>query len=198
MSIFSGAATLLFKQPFTQKVGKLEVDIITSRNISEKTAVSNNPVEGSFNTDNSKRQPTEISISGIISKFSLKNSKVSQVTSLLSGSIPNRLKDAHDELYRIKDDEEPITMVMKYKSYPNMLITSLDFPEEANGGETLRFTLTLKEVRIVDSQLTVLSNFKIKTDSAKTKSSFGRQVGGKKPFTPKSKITLTQFIKSLF
>lgn len=198
MSFFSQAASIIFKQPFTQKLGKLEVDIVASRNISETVSISNNPIEGGFNTDNAKDEPTEISVTGIISKFSLKNSKITQVTTLLTGSIPNRLKDAHDELYRIKNDKEPITLVMKYKSYPNMLLAGLNFPDEANGGETLRFTAIFKEIRIVESQLVSLDNSKIKTDSAKKAASFGRQTGTEKPFAPKSSISLTQFVKSLF
>jgi hypothetical protein len=198
MSFFSEAASIIFKQPFTQKLGKLEVDIVSSRNITEKVSISNNPIEGGFNTDNAKDEPTEISVSGIISKFSLKNSKITQVTTLLSGSIPNRLKDAHDELYRIKNEKEPITLVMKYKSYSNMLLSSLNFPDEANSGETLRFTAVFKEIRIVESQLVSLDNSRIKTDSAKKKSSFGRQTGTEKAFEPKSTISLGQFVKSLF
>lgn len=198
MSFFSDAAAIIFKQSFTQKLGKLEIDIVSSRNISEKVSITNNPIEGGFNTDNAKDEPTEISISGIISKFSLKNSKITQVTTLLSGSIPNRLKDAYDELYRIRDEKKPITLIMKYKSYPNMLLSSLNFPDEANNGEALRFNAVFKEIRIVESQLTSIINSKIKTDTAKKKSSFGRQTGTEKTFNPKPKITLMQFLKSLF
>jgi hypothetical protein len=75
MSFFTNAAAIIFKQPFTQKIGKLEVDIVSSRNISEKVSLTSNPIEGGFNTDNAKDEPTEIVIVGIISKFSLKNSK---------------------------------------------------------------------------------------------------------------------------
>ena len=198
MSFFSETAAIIFKQPFTQKLGKLEVDIVSSRNISEKVSITNNPIEGGFNTDNARDEPTEISFSGIISKFSLKNSKVTQVTTLLTGNIPNRLKDAYDELYRIRNEKEPITLVMKYSTFPNMLLKSLNFPEESNNGETLRFTVVFKEIIIVESQLTILDNSRIKTDSAKKASSFGRQTGTEKDFVPKSSITLGQFFKSLF
>jgi hypothetical protein len=198
MSFFTNAAAIIFKQPFTQKIGKLEVDITSSRNISEKVSVTNNPIEGGFNTDNVKDEPTEIVITGIISKFSLKNSKIKQITTLASGDIPNRLKEAHDELYRIKNEKEPITLVMKFKSYSRMILANLDMPNDANDGETFRFTAIFKETRIAESQLVSLDNSRIKTDSAKKQSSFGRQVGDSKNFTPPSKISLGQFIKSLF
>lgn len=79
-----------------------------------------------------------------------------------------------------------------------MVMTNLDMPNDANDGETFRFTATFKEARIVFSQTIAISNLTIKTDSAKKQSSFGRQVGESKDFTPPSKISLGQFIKSLF
>jgi hypothetical protein len=198
VSFFTNAAAIVFKQPFTQKIGKLEVDIVSSRNISEKVSLTNNPVEGGFTTDNAKDEATEIVITAKMSKFSLKNSKVSQLTTLAKGNIPNRLKEAHDELYRIKNEKEPIILVMKFKSYSSMVMTNLDMPNDANDGESFRFTVTFKEVRIVFSQTIAISNLRIKTDSAKKQSSFGRQVGESKDFTPPSKIPLGQFIKSIF
>lgn len=79
-----------------------------------------------------------------------------------------------------------------------MVMTNLDMPNDANDGETFRFTATFKEARIVESQLVSIDNLRIKTDSAKKESSFGRQVGESKDFAPTSKISLGQFIKSLF
>jgi len=198
MSFFTNAAAIIFKEPFSQKIGKLEVDITSSRSISEKVSLTNNPIEGGFNTDNAKDEPTEITISGIISKFSLKNSKISQLTTLAKGNIPNRLKEAHDELYRIFMAKEPIRLLMKFKYYDSMVMTNLDMPNDATDGESFRFTAIFKEARIVESQLVSLDNSRIKTDSAKKASSFGRQVGEQKSFTPKPKITLVQFVRSLF
>jgi len=200
MSFFTNAAAIIFKQPFTQKIGKLEVDIVSSRNISEKVSLTNNPIEGGFNTNNARDEPTEIIITGIISKFSLKNSKIKQITTLASGNIPNRLKEAHDELYRIKNEKEPVTLVMKFKTYPNMIMTNLDIPTDTNDGETFRFKTVFKEARIVFSQTVASSNLRIKTDSAKKQTSYNRQVGESKDFSgsPKPRLSIFQFVKSLF
>lgn len=182
MSFFTDAAAIIFKQPFTQSIGKLEVDIVNFRSISEKKIIMNNPIEGGFNTDNIKDEPTEISITGIISKFSLKNSKIKQITTLASGNIPNRLKEAHDELYRIFKAGEPISLVMKFKTYSNMVMSNLDMPNDATDGDTFRFIATFKEVRIVESQSVSSKNSKIKTDNAKKQTNFGRQTGQTKYF----------------
>lgn len=199
MSFITDAAAIIFKQPFTQKLGKLDIDIVQSRNISEKSSLTNNPIEGTFNSDNLLDESTEISITAKISKFSLKNSKIKQISSLIQGKIPNRLKSAHDELYRIKEAREPIQLVMKFKTYNSMVMTSLEMPNEAGDGESFRFTATFKEARIVESQLVSLKNSRIKLDSAKKQSSYGRQTGTSKTFTPaQPKLTLGQFVKSLF
>jgi len=201
MSFFTQAASIIFKRPFSQKIGKLEIDLVGQREIVEKTTITNNPVERSFNTDNSRKEPTEISFTATISAFSLKNSVISQISSLAKGKIPNRLKEAHDELYRLRDDEEPITLVMKYKTYDNMMISDLRFPDDAGDGEVLRFVISFKEIRIATSQLISISNLSIGTDNAKKTSSFGRQVGGTKTAAPAVKpstITFGQFVRTLF
>lgn len=201
MSFFTEAAAIIFKSPFKQKIGKLSIDILNQRSISEKSDVTKNPIEGGFNSDNIKRQPTIISFTATISAFSLNNSVVSQLTSLAKGKIPNRLKEAHDELYRIYDKQEPITLVMKYKTYENMVMSMLDIPSEAGDGEVLRFSVTFEEVNIVESQLITIDNSKIKNDNAKKQSNFGRQTGGSKtpaPAVAPSQLTFGQFVKSLF
>lgn len=201
MSFFTDAAAIIFKQPFVQKVGKIEIDILEAIGIDEKTTLTNNPIEGGFNTDNAKDEPTEIRLSARISAYSLKNSVISQISSLARGKIPNRLKDAHDELYRIRTEQEPITLVTKYRSYDNMFMTSLSFSRDAGDGEELKFSVVFSEVRIAESQLVSIENSRIKTDNAKKQSSFGRQVAGDKtpaPALKPSNITLGQFVKSLF
>lgn len=201
MSFFTDAAAIIFKQPFTQKIGKLTLDIVNQRGISEKSTVTKNPIEGGFNSDNIKREPTVISFTATISSFSLKNSVVSQLTSLAKGKIPNRLKEAHDELYRLYDDQEPITLVMKFKTYDNMIMSSLDIPSETGDGEVLRFAVTFEEINIAESQLISIDNSKIKNDNAKKQSNFGRQTGGTKDAAPAvapSNITFGKFVKSLF
>lgn len=201
MSFFTQAAAIIFKTSFSQKIGKLEIDILDSVGIDEKTSITDNPIEGGFNTDNAQDDPTEISFNGRMSAFSIKNSFISKISSIAFGKSSNRLKDAHDELYRIRDDKEPITLVTKYKSYDNMLMSSLSFPRDAGNGEELRFNVTFKEIRIAESQLISVDNSKISKDSAKKLSNFGRQVGGDKVAAPAlkpSNITLGQFVKSLF
>ena len=201
MSFFTQAASIIFKRPFAQKVGKLEIDIVNQREISEKTTITSNPVERRFNTDNVRKEPTEISFTATISAFSLKNSVISQISSLAKGKIPNRLKEAHDELYRLRDDEEPITLVMKYKTYDNMMISDLRFSDDAGDGEVLRFVIAFKEIKIATSQMVSVSNLLIGTDNAKKVSSFGRQVGGTKTAAPAvspSNLTFGQFVNTLF
>ena len=182
MSSFTDEAAVLFKEPFTQKIGALIVDIITLRNITEKMSVTSNPIEGAFTTNNARFLPVEIEINGIMSKYSLRNSLIRRALS--GGRKPNTLKDAHDELYRIFVSKEPIELVTKYKSYKNMIMSQLNIATNIGDGDTLRFNTTFTEARIVSSQLVTIDNSQIKTDTAKKQTAVGRQAGATKDFSP--------------
>jgi hypothetical protein len=202
MSFFTEAAAIIFKTPFRQKIGKIEIDILDNRAISERSTLASNPIEdGSLITDNIRRENTEISFNARMSSFSLNNSLISQISSLASGKIPNRLKEAHDELYRLYNSQNPIILVSKYKSYKNMIMTALDFASDPGDGEVLRFAVSFKEIQIAESQLVTVANSKIKVDNAKKQSNFGRQVAGTTtpaPLENPGNITFGQFVTSLF
>lgn len=201
MSFLNNVVSLIIKSPFTQKIGFLTVDILNEVVVREKATLTINPVEGGFNTDNARDEPTEISFTGKISAFSLKNSVVSQIASLAQGTIPNRMKEAHDELYRIKNEKQPITLMLKYKEYNDMYLTMLEIPRRAGDGEALIFTAVFQQLIIAESQLVSISNSKISSDTAKKQSNYGRQVPADKAAAPAlkpSQITLGQFIKTLF
>ena len=198
MSIITNAAAILFKRTFSQKIGRLEIDIVEDRTITEKVTITRNPVGNSFITDNARDEPTEISIVGEISAFSLKSSLINNLFKLSLGDTYNRLKEAHDELYRIKNEKKPISIVSKYKTYENMILLSLSFFSKPGDGETLRFSCVFQEVRIAESQLVNIPNSKIKVDTAKNQTSFGREVAEVKDFEPQPKLTLIEFFKSLF
>ena len=209
ISEITNKAKIIFGR-FEQKIDVIELDLVSSRSISEKTEITQNPVEGGFINDHIRDEPTEIVITAIISKFSIRLRNLGQANlgvittaqSFLSGGSPtrqqNRLQVVHDQLYALKDKKEPITLKMPRKDYFNMFLTSLDFPNDPNDGESLRFTASFKEVRFATSQTVAVDNSKIKTDSAKKKVNLGRQTA--KPITPeiptKPNISLFQFLTS--
>lgn len=200
--MFGSLVSLIFKIPFKQKIGKLDIDILDSRRIVERSIITSSPIEsGSYINDHIIDEPTEISITGRISKFSLNNSKLSQLSSLVKGKIPNRLKDAHDELYRLKEEKEPFILITKFKAYEDMIISSLEFLSDPNDGDVLKFSVVFTKLNIIESQIVSIPNSRILSESAKNLSSFGRQIA--KPITPSpavssKNISFGQFIKSLF
>ena len=209
MNFISDAAKIIFKFPFQQQVeaeaiGFIDLDLVDSRNVSERTEISTNPIEQGFINDNAIHSPTEITLTGRMSEFSLKSSilsanGVANATSLLSGkgSI-NRLQQAHDLLYQIRDRKQPITLKFPRKEYTNMFLVGLDLPNEVNDGKVLRFNLLFRQINIVSSQLVQIENPKIKTQNAKKKSDFGRQTTSSKTASipTKPQISLWSFIKN--
>lgn len=197
MTILTNSASLIFKQGnFQQKIGKLDIDVVTGKKVSKKVALTNNIIEGSFVTSNARKLPTEIRIDGLISEYSIKRSLLARLTS--SNDISNILKDAHDELNRIIDAEEPITIVMNYKAYKNMIMTDFDMPSDPGDGVIFKFSAQFKEARIVSSQLVNVDNSVISKDSAKKKTSLGRKVGTEKVVAPPPPLDILQFFQDIF
>lgn len=212
ISEITNKAKIIFGR-FEQKIDVIELDLVSSRSISEKTEITQNPVEGGFINDHIRDQPTEIVITAIISKFSIRLRNFAQANlgaittaqSFLTAPTPdkqpqrqqNRLQVVHDQLYALKDKKEPIILKMPRKDYENMFLASLDFSDDPNTGESLRFTASFKEVKFATSQTTTIDNSKIKTQSAKKKENIGRQTANPAtPAIPTKPIGLWDFIKS--
>jgi len=199
MSLISKGAAILFGNDFKQKIGIINLDIVDNREVTESMTISKNPIEGSFNSDNIKKDPASIIISATISSYPIHLSPTERLKSVsFNGSLPKRLQEAHDELIRLKDEGEPIELVTKYKVYENMVIVSITHSENSSTGEAFVFDITFSEVNIVSSQNVTIENLRIKNLSAKKKTSFGESSGGDKAVASKPKITLWQFIKESF
>lgn len=199
---YSDIASFIFKKQFSQTLGELPIDLVVSRNISEKVNITDNPVEaGKFITDHAYDQPVEIDLNCVISDYSIKNNLFSN-SILAFGRQPNKIINAKNQLKRLKDAKTPITVATKNHIYTNMLISYINFRESAQTGESLTFDIGFREIQIASSQFVAIDNSKIRTDNAKAKSSFGVQTNNQDdavapPVAP-SKITLTQFVKNIF
>lgn len=209
ISEITDKAKIIFGR-FEQKIGVIELDLVSQRSISEKTEITQNPIEGGIINDHARIMPTEISISAVISKFSIRISNYAQANlgvlataqDIFTGKNPqrqqNRLQVVHDQLYKLRDTKEPITLKMPRKDYNNMFLASLDFSEDSNTGESLRFTASFKEVKFATSQLALVDNSKIKNENGKKKINLGRQAAN--PTTSsiptKPKISLWNFLSS--
>lgn len=63
--------------------------------------------------------------------------------------------DSLHSLGNLRDKGSLVVVVTELKTYQNMVITSLTVPVDAKTGDGIRFSLTLRELRIVESQVDV-------------------------------------------
>lgn len=71
-----------------------------------------------------------------------------------------------------------VDVVTGLKTYKNMAIEAIDFPKNAQVGDSLKFNISLVEIKIVQSRLVKLQESVVKGDSAHsaaTKQDLGKQ-----------------------
>ena len=202
MAILEGLSSLVFRNGFDrQKIGTVEFDILDSRDISDNSSLTSNPIEGGGSiNDHMIDNPIEISLSGKISEFSIRNSLLSNALTLTNPLTSNssRLIDAEEELQRLKKEREPLSIVTPYRTYTNMYITSLNIPTGTNTGKAFVFNCVLKQAEIAETQTIAVVNSAIATDNAKEQSNFGKQaVSEATESQTESSIGVFEFIKGV-
>lgn len=182
-TIIGDIARLVFigKKSFFQKLGTIELSLVTNRLIQESSTVTTNPIEdGSYVNDHVIKNPTNLSITGLVTEATLKNSILSRGLSLENPLLyENNLQDVHDEIYRLYNAREPISIVTPFKTYDNMVMTDLSIPSDIRTSTVFTFTASFVEIVIVSSKIVAVNNQLIKSDNAKQKENKGKQTAEK-------------------
>ena len=161
------------------KVGAIEIDATISQGHQGQNEVTDHPVERGINiADHSRPKPDTIQIDGVISNTPISvnqkrraifllgtenltdpatgdpvNPQTSSRADTLEG-VTGRAETVATQLRDLKDKGELLMVVTRLRTYENMLIESLSFPVDRTTGESVRFSVTLKQVRIVDNKVT--------------------------------------------
>lgn len=141
-------------------------DVVESEEEGRENEVTDNPVEkGADVTDHVRHKPATVRITALVSNTP-RDANVA-ATYQPSASPPRFvLNTAQDEqrpgddaratLLRIMEAGDTVELFLgtekNGRSFPSMEMQSLSFPRDAKTGETVRFTASFKEVRIVESQ----------------------------------------------
>lgn len=134
----------------------MEFDVVTTESHKWEATVTSNPVEmGTAVTDHVQLSPDTVEIAGIISNASLEVSKgkfIDKLLGLLDGE--SNVQRAFDQLRKLLENRQPVTVYTRYKTYSNMVLTSLSIPRSKDSGDSIEFTASFTHVRRV-STLTV-------------------------------------------
>jgi len=164
-------------QKTPKSIGGFEIDAFLSESYKFANQVTEFPVEdGSNVNDHVTSEAVEISIQAFIGKaqFEVWEGDLPETMEDLPTDDPKaRIKQAYYELLSLKDDKQPLTVVLGLDTFENMVITSFEIDRDVSTGADLPFSMSFKQVRIISSETTTVN-----ASNASAKSSGGSQTGG--------------------
>ena len=144
------------------KIDSIELDASISETHTGSVAVTDHPVEKGFNvSDHARPEAETLQIEGFISNTPFAPAHPGTYTDKIgrqfaweakSEGDATRANTAYKSLLGLKDAGTLITVVTSLRTYENMLVTALSVPRDAQTGNGLRFSASLKKVRVVTSQ----------------------------------------------
>lgn len=179
---------ITYKKSETVKYGFV-LDAVTSLTHSNTATVSSFTIEdGTQINDNVVLEPRVLTLAGIISDTPYK---------LFNFNLPFSTADkiskkAYDIFQEIFENKYLVSIETDLENYDDMYIESMTFPRSADTQKVLEFTLNLKKLKFVSSQLADLPDSYYKKDVvAKVTGKKTTNITEKKPIeTGKDKSTL--------
>jgi hypothetical protein len=152
-----------FTYPKTPKsIGGFEIDVILSESYGFSNSVTDIPVEdGSNVNDHVVSESPDISIQAFIgrAKYEVWDGDIPETIDELPADDPKaRIKQAYLELRRLMDDKQPLTVVLGLDTFENMVITSFEISRDVQTGADLPFSMSFKQVRIIQSETTTVNS----------------------------------------
>ncbi|MDR0474744.1 MAG: hypothetical protein LBH43_13860 [Treponema sp.] len=154
-------AQVNFSYPIPPKsIGGCLIDAFVSERYSYSNSVTDVPLEdGSVASDHVVENPFELHISGFIGKVEFAAMGGGGVRSgPYGGDNPKaRISEKYNEFLKLKSDRQPIDVVTGLDTYTNMVITSFEMERDFSSGFDMPFEMTLKQIKIVKSETTIIT-----------------------------------------
>jgi len=138
----------IFPLPGTQRALDIPAisayaDVITSADFTLSIRASRHRLEtGAEIIDHAVATPYTLRVAGMVSDVQAWDG---------SKASPERMTAAFNALTTLVWNREPVKVVTQWASFQDMLITSLNVPQSVRSGRSLQFTMTLEQVRFVDT-----------------------------------------------
>ncbi|CAM6807578.1 hypothetical protein ENKOMM257B_06905 [Enterobacter kobei] len=147
--------------------GTLTVDVVEDEGHVWQNDVTQYPVEtGSDITDNIRPKPDELTFKCFVGGAPIKGyaeraaDAVEFGTNLMNGDTDallggnQRLQEAFNQVRALRDSRQLVTVATRYRTYTSCAVVSVEMNRVPDDGEALSFTMSLRQVRIVSSQMT--------------------------------------------
>lgn len=94
----------------------------------------------------------------------------------LFASSVNPAVQTRDALINLLESKTPVNIQIARKNFPNMVLTSLEFPRDPSLGQAIKFTASFKQIRKVSSKKIIVKSSKEEVrHTAGEKESLGKQ-----------------------
>lgn len=171
------ATSILYTASPGGRLETLTLDATLSRESAQSVDVTKHPIEdGSVVSDHAIRAPDLFRLTGVITSTpAVARARLEAEAEAGSGPLAARASEGRARLEGILARRDTVTISAGGKSYENMVMTDLRFPEDAQTGDALNFAAGFEQIVAVSSETVSLP----KTPAASSKVS-----GGHKPTTP--------------
>ncbi len=142
-------------------IDTVELDAAVTEKHSAKVEITKHPIEeGASPADHARVLPAQISIEGFLTNTPLgkelrlqRGITSDRATSTGAVGAVGQAQRSMAAIEKLMTDRKAVTVKTDFKTYTNMLVTSLDVPRDARTGEAIRFTIMMEEIRIVRAEV---------------------------------------------
>lgn len=140
------------------RIGAIEIDCIVSEQHAGEVEITEHPVEdGSAIADHARPKAMMLTLEGIVTNTPITPEQAQRAgLDGVVGHAAGRYQTVWQQMMALKDAATLLTIVTNLCTYDNMVIQSLTAPRDRTTGDALRFTMQLKQIRIVKNKTAVV------------------------------------------
>lgn len=145
------------------KLTYMPFNLFISEKHSLKFRVSDHPLQdGSTISDHVHQEMQECTVEGMFTNHPLRKlEEVNEVkfkdeyaTSDVKPTVSNTALANFEKLKLLAKQRKPVRLVCSLEIYPKMVITGIDYDRDSKSGSSIRFTMTLRELKTVSLMAT--------------------------------------------
>ena len=145
------------------KLTYMPFNLFISEKHSLKFRVSDHPLQdGSTISDHVHQEMQECTVEGMFANHPLRKlEEVNEVkfkdeyaTSDVKPTVSNTALANFEKLKLLAKQRKPVRLVCSLEIYPKMVITGIDYDRDSKSGSSIRFTMTLRELKTVSLKAT--------------------------------------------
>lgn len=156
----------LFSLDKSGNLNHLPFNLFISEDHELNFRVSEHPLQdGSTVTDHVHREPYKVTVEGMFTNHPLKKPeetnevkfKDEYATSEVKSTLSNTALANFEKVKELAKKREPVRLVCSLEVYPKMIVTSIKAQRDSKSGSSIRFTMTLQEIKTVSLKTVTMS-----------------------------------------